>query len=173
MTTISVHTPVVPVEIPLQDTRDFPQISHEEMATLIHSIKWVHKPGKNDQNFETKHLGFTLQDKSIGVHFGNCAPLQENVTDEQIKASHPECKLPARKMLRTFRNDYNIGDTILIGQGRDKCLYVAEISSTYYFHPMEDEDICHHRRRICNIRRVPDGFCRRPLIQTLSAYEPL
>ena len=162
---------VVPNISALEETLDIPQLTQEEMDGI--HIDWVIKPGTNDDNFYTKHLPESLQDSSIGIHDYNLWELREIVTDEFLMITHGEFGPNQRRQMRQFRNDFKPGHTILIGQGKVECLYVAEIASTYYFHPMEDKDICHHRRRICNIRKVPDGFTRRPLVQTLSAYKPL
>ena len=149
----------------------FPELTREEMGSL--HIDWVIKPGTNDKNFNTKHLPITLQDRSIGLHYGNRGELPENVTDEQLELSHGDWGTGQRKQLKQFRNDFKIGDTIIIAQGLVECLYVAEIASSYYFHDLGDTDVSYHRRRIKNIRKIPSGFSRIPLRQTLAPYNPL
>lgn len=155
-----------------------PQLSQEETAAL--PIKWVIKAWKNKNKkiFEYR-LHQLLADGSIGLNFGHYQELPSNVTDEHIMEAqrhigHPGNKKASRNMLRSFRNDINIGDTIIIGQGATGCRYVAQIASGYYYHPDEtDQDWCMHRRRICNVRRLPEGFTRKYFKSTLGRYNPL
>lgn len=160
---------VVPNISALEETLDIPQLTQEEMDAT--HIDWVIKAWKNKPRLFEKHLAHVLSDKSIGIHFGNLGALPVDVSDQFIRETWPQLKSGSRSMLRTFRNDFKIGDTILISQGLEGCLYVAEIASTYYFQPDPDTEFCQHRMKIRNIRRVPDTFTRRPLVQTLSAYE--
>ena len=172
-----------PIESPTQtetmaNTHHIPRLSQAEAEAL--PIKWVIKAWKNHNldNFEYR-LHQLLADGSIGINFGHYQELPPNVTDEHIMEAqrhigHPENKKASRNMLRSFRNDLKIGDYVIIGQGGTKSRYVAQISSGYYYHPDEtDQDWCMHRRRICNVRRLPEGFTRRFLMGTLGRYNPL
>ena len=151
---------------------EYPTLTHEEMSQL--DIKWVIKAwkNKNPQLFE-KHLKYVLEDRSIGIHFGNLGELPINVTKAYLRETFPTLGPNDISMLTTFRNDFKIDDTILISQGALKSLYVAEVASTYYFQPDPDPEFCQHRLKIKNIRKVPDGFTRRYLVQTLSPYNPV
>ena len=108
-----------------------PQLSQEDAAAL--PIKWVIKAWSNKSPSKFEHrLAQHLEDGSIGINFGHWKELPSNVTDEQILederegASSEINARPSRKMLSCFRNDINIGDTIIIGQG-SSCRYVAQI----------------------------------------------
>jgi hypothetical protein len=151
---------------------EYPTLTHGEMSQL--DINWVIKAWKNriPKLFE-QHLKYVLKDRSIGIHFGNLGELPINVTKAYLRETFPTLGPNEISMLKTFRNDFKIDDTILISQGALKSLYVAEVASTYYFQPDPDPEFCQHRLKIKNIRKVPDGFARRYLVQTLSPYNPV
>ena len=130
---------------------------------------WVIKAWKNKEGIQ-RQIDYIVKDKSIGIHFGNHGPFPTNVTDIQIVEKQPETKKPSRKMIQEFCNDIKIGDKIIIGKGKTGSLFVAEIASTYYYQPSDNIDDCQHRRRIKNIRRVPEEFIRQSQIKTLKHF---
>ena len=152
----------------------FPELTSEE--TNATNIDHVLKAWPNTSDFQ-RQLEFILRDKSIGIDFGYYQELPPNVSPDMIEGL-PTKMTQSKKMLCFFRNDIKIGDTIIIAQGLTGCRYLADIASSYYYQSSETlspsvDGSCVHRRRICNIRKLPDGFCRRAQIKTLAPYKPL
>jgi len=152
----------------------FPELTSEEADTT--SIDFVLKAWPNTSDFE-RQLEFVLRDKSIGIDFGYYQELPSDVTPSMIEGL-PARMTQSKKMLCSFRNDLKIGDTIIVAQGLTGCRYLADIASSYYYQSSETQipsvdGSCVHRRRICNIRKLPYGFSRRAQIKTLAPYNPL
>ena len=160
-----------------------PQLSQEDAAAL--PIKWVIKAKSNESSSEYEaRLHQHLEDGSIGINFGHYQELPSNVTDEHIVEAERQMveveqmetsnKKLSRNMLSCFRNDIKSGDYFIIGQGATGCRYVAQIESGYYYQPRpEDKGWAMHRRRMCNVRRLPEGFTRKYFKPTLGRYNPL
>ena len=153
----------------------FPMITMEELSTLLNQGYWVIKPcpNKKEEDYDNE-LEYVLRDKSIGIHFQINTALPINVTDEQIRQSSPllinDSKKPSRKMVKQFIDEMNIGDKLIIGKGATKSLYICDIEGPHYFDDSE-ESTCKIRRRIRNIRRLPEEFQRTYFVSTLRYYE--
>ena len=148
----------------------------EELNTLLSQGYWVMKPCSNKiQEHYDNELEYVLRDNSIGIHFNIMSPIPFNATDEQIRQSSPaylndNSKKQSRKMVKQFIDGMNIGDKLIIAKGKNQSLYICDITSSHYF---QDSEVTSFktRRRISNIRRVPEEFERRNLVQTLCYYE--
>ena len=151
----------------------FPMITMEELSTLLSEGYFVMKPCKNNKNFENEHE-YVLRTESIGIDYQINTPLPFNVTDEQIRHSSPyldnDRKQRSRKMVKQFIDEMNIGDKLIIGKGATKSLYICDIEGPHYFGDSE-ESTCKIRRRIGNIRRLPEEFQRTYFVSTLRYYE--
>lgn len=150
-------------------------LTMEEMNTLIEHGFWVMKPCSNkiQQHFENE-LEYVLRDKSIGIHFNINREIPSNATDEQIRESsaylNNDSKKQSRKMVKQFVDNMQIGDKIIIARGKEQSLYICDITSSHYF---QDSEVTSFkiRRRINNIKKIPEEFERKSLVQTLRYYE--
>ena len=153
----------------------FPMITMEELSTLLNQGYWVIKPcpNKKEEDYDNE-LEYVLRDKSIGIHFQINSALPINVTDEQIRQSSPllinDSKKPSRKMVKQFIDGMNIGDKLIIGRGAKQSLFICDITSSHYFQDSETTEF-KTRRRISNIRRIPEEFERKKLVSTLCYYQ--
>ena len=158
------------------------------------SAKAIVKPCKNsgaDGDFQTV-LNYCLGDNSIGLHYGVGFDLTGLGNSNQIRRSldahwnntvmisdnhegWPHRNTPS--LLNKFINQLQIGDKIIIGQGARNALYLATISSSYYFDPSQIvgtsltglECGFFHRRKLTNITPLPVGTkIAQPCISTIK-----
>jgi len=130
------------------------KINKRKCKNIPYLIKFNRELNKNE--FEnTKNL--CLKDKSIGIGFNGYydgLPMN-NCSDETEIADHFENKRRfSIKFFDWFVNKMQIGDLIMLGKGRDKILYIAEIASPCYFTNETKYKGMNHRRRLTNIIKM-------------------
>jgi hypothetical protein len=130
------------------------------------------KAGPNDKLFAGL-LAKCLAEKTIGLGYDIHTDVSHIRDIDELKTTidtHWDRRIAAgnhsgRKMLRgpslinMLINKIQIGDKIIIGQGADKALYVATISSKCYYDKSFSYGKHHawHRRGLTNIMALPQG----------------
>ena len=120
---------------------------------------WYIKVSSNDRKFNNI-LQKSLNDKSIGIGYD----INRNYTSMTRQDRHNiwnnfghndfQKKL-RENFFNTFINKMNIGDIVFLTKGEYQILYMAQISSNYYYDENYDERYngLYHRRHITNIRK--------------------
>ena len=148
-------------------TMSYPTVSNEMARELA---KFVIKSYTNGSKFD-KWNQFNLEDKSIGIYYGINQNLGTDLTDEELRniCNYPKA---SRNQILMFKNDIKKGDWIIIGQGKEKSLYLAKIDSDYYYqeNESEPEEFYRHRRKITCIHKLPDDFVRKSSMYTVSKF---
>ena len=120
---------------------------------------WYIKVAKKGKYFDNI-LQKSLDDKSIGIGFGIW--IDYNLTTQQDRNNTWNDKLYSKKQKELRENNFdnfitqmNIGDIIFICKGENTILYMAEVSSDYYFddsYTIVPTYSLAHRRHITNIK---------------------
>ena len=116
---------------------------------------WYIKVSSNDRKFNNI-LQKSLNDKSIGIGYG----INRNYTSMTRQDRHniwnnlghnDRGKKLRENYFNTFINKMNIGDIVFLTKGEYQILYMAQISSNYYYD--ESYNGLNNRRLITNIRK--------------------
>ena len=73
-------------------------------------------------------------------------------------------------MVKQFITKLNIDDKVIIGKGARQSLFACNITSTPYYEENEQNSY-KTRRRIKNLKRIPEEFTRPYLQQTIRYYK--
>lgn len=111
-----------------------------------------------------------IQTSSIGIDYGISSKIPSHAnTKTEIKAFCDSLDDSIGKMtphfVDCFKNQLKIGDDIILGQGKNGALYVAEIAGSLEFEKNEDYAYpprspnkgLFHRRKLINIQALPPG----------------
>ena len=109
-----------------------------------------------------------IQTSSIGIDYGISSEIPSHAnTKIEIKAFCDSLDDSISKMtphfVDCFKNQLKIGDDIILGQGKNRALYVAEIAGSLEFEKNEEYADppamkgLFHRRKLRNIQSLPPG----------------
>ena len=164
-------------------------LSDEQSPIPDFAIKACSNKGRPIENFALQ-LRYILRYKSIGIHHNVDTYIPPGASKEevrQISIRNPnpntgeEVSSDYCTQLSLF---YNLkpGNNILVGQGKNKPLFIARIASYPYYQPSMPEDSGFtnpakewhfHRIMIDNIKKVPSDFPWKGFLKTIAPYTPL
>jgi hypothetical protein len=146
------------VFITILDSKQHRTTQRTTQRTMVNA--WYIKVASNGKYFDDI-LDKSLSDKSIGIGFGIL--IDYNLTTQPDRNNTWNDKLCSKKQKELRENNFdnfvrqmNIGDIIFLCKGENTILYMAEVSSDYYF----DDSYTivfptyslPHRRHITNIK---------------------
>jgi len=139
----------------------------------LQNIKWIIKPTQSKRQDWNKFILELIDTSSIGIDYNiisDITELDEEALSEILDGNPCTSGHPRRiKQIKDFIHNVNVGDKIIVGKGAYKSLYCATIESEPYF----DSDTiltCKIRRKLTDIKKLPQGFTRKCSLQTIVKY---
>ena len=148
----------------------------EKLKKRCDNVKWCMKAHENSKDFNSFY-DLSKKDMSIGIHYSICEDITHLKTLDEIS---DKLKIDGRSLkqitqINNFINEINVGDTIIIGQGKCdgkedknsptgyKRLFVATVATNAYFDKRDiwsNGDLSvgvYTRRKVKDIVELPAG----------------